>query len=618
MFFNKSVLIHHVQLFRRSLAMLTNSQSNSDLSDFKKKCYAEKPMCVFLKYLTDKKWADFKDPKNKGHANRDVIQKNIKVLANMDPDTFTEKNGKFYNLSEPYKVIVLSRIFEFQNGENPKFEIEKSLEKNMDKMQMQYKKYPADVFENILRLRFENIIKTFDKNENDSYHQDFYNRDSLATAIAQYLVKHNLRAGTKCLLLEYFGYFSVQENTINEMKNKSDFIDAINVVRGHKIENQVIDSNENYKNISDPRDKDAFLSGVLKACNNHKWNFNNTQLLKLSSSEQKIIIPHLKGFTCPTDQYRTSRIKKQFATSKDIANFILEVEIQGSNVTEILSSPLPSNLISQLYFLLITNKVYEMDDAHAKILGVNMYEGIFNEVGITNWLDEICKNSKCKLSNIPDFVVAELVYAACNDVSYDFSNDIDFSGQKPKDEKDKDLEIINLLNFLIDEKRQKMIADFNFQQKKLYKPISSQNFDQKLRLTRIRIGLTIFVVLGSLELSLWLLSLISVTFCFAELGLFVFYQIIHFAAEHWSERNCINKIIKRRYTLYFLCFLQLPIILVTMFCSLAFSYFYNYCGFCCIMRCCPSLFDSDHSNDEHQPSLENYQDVVDNQNQIQI
>lgn len=60
------------------------------------------------------------------------------------------------------------------------------------------------------------------------------------------------------------------------MKSKADFVDAMDVIRGHKIENQiiVIDGDKNYKNISSQEEKDAFLEGTLKACGDHKWNFN--------------------------------------------------------------------------------------------------------------------------------------------------------------------------------------------------------------------------------------------------------------------------------------------------------------------------------------------------------
>lgn len=72
----------------------------------------------------------------------------------------------------------------------------------------QYKKYPVGVFENILRLRFENIIQTFDKNADGDPHLDFSNRNDLACAIKKYLESSDLRPETKCLLWEYYGYFS--------------------------------------------------------------------------------------------------------------------------------------------------------------------------------------------------------------------------------------------------------------------------------------------------------------------------------------------------------------------------------------------------------------------------
>lgn len=118
-----------------------NGSSINDLSDLQKKIYAEKSMCVFLKYLTDKKWAEYEDEDEKGenkvHANRDVIMKNIETLARMNPNDFMDKNGKFYNLSKPYKVIILSRTFEFQNDENQRFSTEKSLVENIAEMNEQ-------------------------------------------------------------------------------------------------------------------------------------------------------------------------------------------------------------------------------------------------------------------------------------------------------------------------------------------------------------------------------------------------------------------------------------------------------------------------------------------------
>ena len=580
---------------------LSNGIDTDGLSDLQKKIYNEKSMCVFLKYLTDKKWAEYKDGNGECHANHDVIQKNIETLKTMNPDDFINKNEKLYNLSEPYKIIILSRIFEFQNNENQKFEIGKSLDKNIDEMWMQYKKYPVGVFEDILRLRFENIIQTFDKNADGDPHPDFSNRNDLASAIKKYLESSDLRPETKCLLWEYYGYFSAQEDTINEMKSKADFVDAMDVIRGRKIENQiiVIDGDENYKNISSQEEKDAFLSGVLKACNNYKWNFDNTKLSSLSNSEQKIIIPHLKDFIISKDANGVNRVKKQFATPDEVANFVLEgkAEKRGFLYYFKLFRSVILNLISVCCFLFRKDEICEVDDASAKILSVNMLNGIFYGSGVQIWLDNICKNNNCKLENIHDFVVAELVHAACNDESYDFSYDINFSGKKSESEKDKDLEIYNLLNFLVDRQKQKAIADFNAQQNKSYKPTSDKN----LRCLKITVGVTWFLVLGFVALSLWLASLISVTFCFIELGLFVFHQIINFVAEHLSEENCIGKIIRHKYTQNFLDFLKLPITLVIFvgflgvlipFCCI------GCCACCCIASCCPpqSIFDVDEEN----------------------
>ena len=586
---------------------LSNGIDTDGLSDLQKKIYNEKSMCVFLKYLTDKKWAEYKDEKDedKVHANRDVITKNIETLVRMSPDDFIDKNGKFYNLSEPYKVIILSRIFEFQNNKNQKFNIGKSLDENMNEMWRQYKKYPVGVFENILRLRFEDIIQTFDKNADGDPHSDFSNRNDLASAIKKYLGNSGLRSETKCLLWEYYGYFSAQEDTINEMKSKADFVDAMDVIRGRKIENQiiVIDGDENYKNISSQEEKDAFLSGVLKACNNYKWNFDNIKLSSLSNSEQKIIIPHLKDFIISKDANGINRVKKQFATPDEVANFVLEGKTEERDFFYYLDLGFSviCNLISACCFLFRKDETCELNDARAKILSVNMLNGIFYGSGVQIWLDNICKNNNCKLENIHDFVVAELVHAACNGESYDFSYDINFSGKKSESEKDKDLEIYNLLNFLVDRQKQKAIADFNAKQNKSYKPTSDKN----LRCLKITVGVTWFLVLGFVALSLWLASLISVTFCFIELGLFVFHQIINFVAEHLSEENCIGKIIRHNYTQCFLYFLQLPITLT--FIAGAIGLFsllvcVGCCACCCVASCCPSVLldfpDEEENNDE--------------------
>ena len=594
------------------------SNSNSDLSDVQKKICNEKSMCVFLKYLTDRKWAEFKDSDDKTHANCDVIQKNIETLKAMSPDDFTDKNGRFYNLSESYKVIILSRIFEFQNDKNQKFEIEKSLDENMNEMWTKYKEYPVGVFENILRLRFENIIKSFDKNEDNNQHQDFSSRGDLANAIKQCLEKDDLRAKTRCLLWEYYAYFSAQENTISDMKSKSDFVDAINVIRSQR-EEQIIGGDENYKSISDAKEKDAFLSGVLKACGNHKWNFDNTKLSSLSNSEQKIIIPHLKGFIISKDANGIKRVEKQFATPDEVANFVLEGKTEKRDFFYYLYLGLTVifNPISACCFLFRKDETCELNDASAKILSVNMSKGLFNGLGVTNWLESICKDNGCNLGNIPDFVVAELVYAACNDESYNFSSDINFSGSKPDNEKDRDLEIENLLNFLADKEKQKTITDFNSEQKKSYEPTSNK----ALRYLKITVGVMWFLVLGFVALSLWLVSLISVTFCFIELGLFVFHQIINFVAEHLSEGNRLAKIIQHKYTQYLLNFLQLPIILMSFVGALGISILLGCvgcCAICCVTSCCPSILlgeDQDQTEDEF-PVLDDYRNLPDRNNQI--
>ncbi len=591
-----------------------NGSDGNGLSDLKRKIYDEKSMCVFLKYLTDKKWAEYKDEKdeNKVHANHDVITKNIKTLRTMSPDNFIDKDGEFYNLSKPYKVIILSRIFEFQNDENQKFNIGKSLEKNITEMNEQYKKYPVGVFENILRLRFENIIQTFDKNADGGPYLDFSSRENLANAIRNYLTKNNLRTETKCLLWEYYGYFSAQENTINEMKRKADFVDAIDVIRGQKTENEidnqiiVTGGDENYKNISSQEEKNAFLSGVLKACDNYKWSFDNTKLSSLSNSEQKIIIPHLKGFTIAKDANGINRVKGQFSTPNEIANFVLEgkTEERGFCYYFKLFFSVISDVISSFCFLFRKDEICEVDDARAKILSVNMLNGSFNGIGVQSWLDNICKNNNCKLENIHDFVVAELVHAACNDETYDFSYDIDFSGPKSENEKNKDLAIKNLLNFLIDGKNQKAIADFNSQQNKSYKSTS----DKSLIYLKISVGVVLFLVLGLTALSLWLVSLISVTCCFIELGLFVFHQIIDFIVRHLSEENCIGKIIKHKYTQRFLIFMQFPIVLTLIvgFISL-FSLLccVGGCACCCINSCCPSVLPDFLDENENNPNENN-------------
>ena len=112
-------------------------------------------------------------------------------------------------------------------------------------------------------------------------------------------------------------------------------------------------------------------------------------------------------------------------------------------------------------------------------------------------------------------------------------------------------------------------------------------------------------MLGFVALSLWLASLISVTFCFIELGLFVFHQIINFVAEHLSEENCIGKIIRHKYTQCFLYFLQLPITLtfIVGFISLfSLLCYVACCACCCVASCCPSVLpdfpDEEENNDE--------------------
>lgn len=586
---------------------LSNGIDTDGLSDLQKKIYNEKSMCVFLKYLTDKKWAECQDSKGEKHSNQAVIQKNIEMLKTMNPDDFINQSGEFYNLSEPYKIIILSRIFEFQNNENQKFNIGKSLDENIDEMWMQYKKYPVGVFENILRLRFENIIQTFDNNAVGQRDQDFSNRNDLASAIKKYLGNSGLRSETKCLLWEYYGYFSAQEDTIDAMKSKADFVDAMDVIRGRKIENQienqiiVIDGDENYKNISSQEEKDAFLSGVLKACDNYKWNFDNTKLSSLNNSEQKIIIPHLKDFIISKDANGINRVKKQFATPDEVANFVLEGKTEERDFfyyLELFCSVI-LNLISVCCFLFRKDEICEVDDASAKILSVNMLNGIFYGSGVQIWLDNICKNNNCKLEDIRDFVVAELVHAACNDESYDFSYDINFSGKKSESEKDKDLEIENLLNFLVDRQKQKAIADFNAQQNKSYKPTSDKN----LRYLKITVGVMWFLVLGFVALSLWLASLISVTFCFIELGLFVFHQIINFVDEHLSEENCIGKIIRHEYTQCFLYFLRLPIVIVEFVCLLGLALLLGYCACCCMASGRPPQSEEENNDEGRRAAI---------------
>ena len=202
------------------------------------------------------------------------------------------------------------------------------------------------------------------------------------------------------------------------------------------------------------------------------------------------------------------------------------------------------------------------------------------------------------------FKVGWIIYAkiiTCNDETYDFSYNIDFSGQKKKKKKNKDLAIKNLLNFLIDGKNQKAIADFNSQQNKSYKSTS----DKSLIYLKISVGVVLFLVLGLTALSLWLVSLISVTCCFIELGLFVFHQIINFIVRHLSEENCIGKIIEHKYTQRFLIFMQFPIVLTLIvgFISL-FSLLccVGGCACCCINSCCPSVLPDFLDENENNPN----------------
>ena len=92
-----------------------------------------------------------------------------------------------------------------------------------------------------------------------------------------------------------------------------------------------------------------------------------------------------------------------------------------------------------------------------------------------------------------------------------------------------------------------------------------------LRSFKNTMSFIVFLVLGLLTLSLWLVSLISVTLCFVELGLSVFHQIINFVDKCLSEKDRIGEIIEHKYMQYLLIFLQSPISLIGPIGSLAFG-----------------------------------------------
>ena len=86
------------------------------------------------------------------------------------------------------------------------------------------------------------VMDLHNKNADGDPHSDFSNRNDLASAIKKYLGNSGLRSETKCLLWEYYGYFSAQEDTIDAMKSKADFVDAMDVIRqgGLKIDGEKV------------------------------------------------------------------------------------------------------------------------------------------------------------------------------------------------------------------------------------------------------------------------------------------------------------------------------------------------------------------------------------------
>ena len=262
--------------------------NGEDLSDINLKLLNPKAFAEFLLGLTCKKWTDAdkkenvekeikekdKTVNNKNeneHSNKNAILSNIEKVKNMNPNNFVGK-GKFSNLPDEVKVVMLQRIFEFQG--KTKFDSEKFLSENVKDMILKYQKYPKDVLLNILRLCLDDVAERFISkkdlqnqiNEIDNTtNSDFLNRENLAKAIKKILDNEDcvLNDEQLTLLYEYYGRFSATQNEIKEITEQKDFFDAIRKIEEHS----------GYKDINNKDFKNAFLRGRLKVCK-HKWNFN--------------------------------------------------------------------------------------------------------------------------------------------------------------------------------------------------------------------------------------------------------------------------------------------------------------------------------------------------------
>ena len=241
--------------------------NGEDLSDINLKLLSPKAFAEFLLGLTYKKWTE---TENK-HSNTNVILSNIEKVKKMNLNDFVGK-GKFSNLPDEVKVVILQRIFEFRD--ETKFDSKKSLSENVNDMILKYQKYPKDVLLNILRLCLDDMTeKLISKKDlrnqineiNNNINSDFSDCKNLAEAIKKILDDDNclLNDEQLTLLYEYYGCFSATQSEIKEITGQKDFFDAIKKIEEH------ID----YKDINNKNLKNAFLRGRLKACK-HKWDFN--------------------------------------------------------------------------------------------------------------------------------------------------------------------------------------------------------------------------------------------------------------------------------------------------------------------------------------------------------
>ena len=324
------------------------------------------------------------------YENIETIRENIEKVKDMNPDDFVN-NGKFDGLPEEIKVVMLYRIFELKGDSN--FDYQKSFAENLREMNKKYKKYSAEVLLKLLRLKFENKINSVQADVNTN--QDFVNpNNNLAQAIKNFLngkQNKDLSNGLKNVLFEYYAFFNMDQNEIEQIKNGAGGIDF-------RVAMQTIKNTQDYKD-ADENHKDAIVKGKLKACN-IRWDYNAEYIAEscsdLSETEKIMVIPYLNNF------YLQKENKKNISNAEELAKIFFNRTIEGKKFTLKVRAEMVKNFV---------------------------LKGAFFEVPIQNWLSAIVKQigiTDESLKNIPEDMIAALashVFDVQKEPKYNFSND---------------------------------------------------------------------------------------------------------------------------------------------------------------------------------------------------